>query len=122
MAALIILMAEPPNSNLALPSSVKKYDVVEILPDGMNPGEQVCLPTFLVLRVPDKSTKELQYLKGPVMSTILNVVGNPTIKHLHRFYYDYDSSLPSGALSEIANYSDGWLVKDISLSDIKERE
>jgi len=122
MSALIILMAEPPNSNLALPLSTKKYDVVEILPDGMNPGEQVCLPIFLVLRVPDKTPQELQYLKEPVMSPILNVVGKPTVKHLHRFYYNYDSSLPSGTLDEINSYSDGWLIKDISLSDIKERD
>lgn len=96
-------------------ASYEKGDIVEVLEDGQYGGNQAKSPDFFVVRIPDKTCGELQYLKEPV----IDVEGEVIKKR--KYGIDYISVLGQARVDEITGLSE-WIVDDVSLSDVVEKQ
>lgn len=100
-----------------------KYDIIDILKDGVDPGKKVCLPEYLIFKVTNKTWEELQYLKERkgYYENIgkENQVFITEAKRKHQFNFDNHVSLQD--MQEIKNYKDGILLKEIDIRNTEEK-
>jgi len=119
--ALIIIRAETKadfdSKHPKLKLLSKKYDIIDVLDDGQDAGKKVCLPRYMILKVPGKTKKELEYLKEPNGT----MEGDEFVKTEKRKYiFNFDSKLSPTDLTAIQE-SKEILIKDVNLSDVGEK-
>jgi len=118
MALLIIKAGEGSED----PTGFQKYDVVEVMEDGSDPGSAVCLPDFLIIQV-DGVKADYEWMKDPVYNDdaefepaldadgnqlkdadgndIMDVIKPPTLAAVRDAKFDFDSELSTEQMTSI---------------------
>lgn len=110
MALIVIMAAED--------RAFKKYDVVEILPDGFSAGKEVYYPTFLIFRIPGNKS-ELDYLLDPLTVPDSTRPGARREVSPRLYRFNFDSKVSAETLQAIRD-SEEFLFVDIDINDIEE--
>lgn len=99
----------------------RKYDIIDVLDDGANPGNCVCLPEYLVVQVEGQTRMDMLPFSLPEMSSILDPdTKKPAMLQKRKFRFNFDSKMSAKDLNDIKKSTE-WLIKKVSGSDIEEK-
>lgn len=99
-----------------------KYDIVEVLEEDRYPGNEVCLPKFLIVKAPGLARADVLHLRVPKLSdTLVDSENVPLMINKRKYIYNFDNKMKSSLLAEIAAYKDGWLIRNIAISDVEQK-